>query len=460
MGYPELSGWPYANITETDFAYGYDPVSKKDRSYAWNPLNSDSESEPPDVIVPNDRPTGQTGAWEEIKQDSDFIIIPFNSATNESEPYTLSWSGGRFTAVHNAGIDGLEYQVGYIVGDGTIERITPSRIFEDTDKTTVILDFGDTAPSGNFILHIVFPGSVATAGVSNDEYDESTWDAVTDEAPSKNAVRDKVVSMDALIAACKLITDLLNVSAATDLDAIRARVNELDAAVVLKDGWDASTGVFPGGGGAQAGWSYQVTVAGTVAGVAFSVNDRIIALADDASTTTYDGYWLKADYSDLVTSVCGKYGTVLLGIGDIDGMQAALDAKAAEDHDHSTGTQTFEAIEVGSIVIGTPLDETGTEIPIFERKIKNDADEEMVAYTKTMEMSDNANGSEDVIIREYIMVGGILGMIFSTKLYSAAPSGSEAPVAGCRVRSDGTGSGVWGVAQWVDYDGSAWAASY
>lgn len=102
----------------------------------------------------------------------------------------------------------------------------------------------------------------------------------------------------------------ITVTQAVDLDAIETRVNSLDAAVVLRGTWDASAGSFPGGGTAEAGDSYIVSVAGTVDSIAFSVNDRIIAIVDNASTATYAANWLKADYSDLVTSVNGQTGAV------------------------------------------------------------------------------------------------------------------------------------------------------
>src|SRR5688572_32121600 len=61
----------------------------------------------------------------------------------------------------------------------------------------------------------------------------------------------------------------ITVTQAVDLDAIETRVNALDAAVILRGVWDASAGTFPGGGTAQAGDSYIVSVAGTVGGIAF-----------------------------------------------------------------------------------------------------------------------------------------------------------------------------------------------
>lgn len=109
----------------------------------------------------------------------------------------------------------------------------------------------------------------------------------------------------------------ISVTQAVDLDAIETRVNALDAAVVLKGTWNAGAGSFPGGGTAQAGESWIVSSGGTVNGVAFAANDRVIAITDNASTTTFAGQWHKADYSDEVQSVAGKTGAVTLVASDI-----------------------------------------------------------------------------------------------------------------------------------------------
>ena len=106
--------------------------------------------------------------------------------------------------------------------------------------------------------------------------------------------------------------DHLTVTQAVDLDTIEARVNSLDTAVVLRGGWDASAGTFPGGGTAQAGDSYIVTTGGTVNGVVFTANDRLLAIVDNASTGTYAANWLKLDYTDQVLSVDGRTGAVTL----------------------------------------------------------------------------------------------------------------------------------------------------
>lgn len=104
----------------------------------------------------------------------------------------------------------------------------------------------------------------------------------------------------------------LTVTQPVDLDAIETRVNQLDAAVVLKGSWSAAGGSFPGSGTAQAGDSWIVSTGGTVDGAVFTANDRIIAIADNASTTTFAGNWFKADYTDQVQSVNGQTGAVTI----------------------------------------------------------------------------------------------------------------------------------------------------
>lgn len=117
--------------------------------------------------------------------------------------------------------------------------------------------------------------------------------------------------------AMKAKVDYITVTQAVDLDAIETRVNELDASVILKGTWDASGGSFPGTGTAQAGHSWIVSVAGTVDGTVFAINDRILAITDDASTSIFDANWHKMDYTDQVLSVAGRTGAVTLTKADI-----------------------------------------------------------------------------------------------------------------------------------------------
>jgi len=111
--------------------------------------------------------------------------------------------------------------------------------------------------------------------------------------------------------------DNISITQPVDLDAIETRVNALDASVILKGTWDASVGTFPGGGTAQAGESYIVSVGGTIDSVTFNVDDRIIAILDNASTTVFATNWHKADYTDQVLSVAGRTGAVTITTADI-----------------------------------------------------------------------------------------------------------------------------------------------
>lgn len=142
--------------------------------------------------------------------------------------------------------------------------------------------------------------------------------------------------------------DHLTVTQAVDLDAIETRVNALDAAVVLKGTWDASAGTFPGSGTAQAGESWIVSVAGTVNSVAFAVGDRIIAITDNASTTTFAANWFKADYTDLVSSVAGRTGNVVITASDLaDFATAAVSANDASTV-RLSGDQTIAGVKTFS----------------------------------------------------------------------------------------------------------------
>ena len=114
----------------------------------------------------------------------------------------------------------------------------------------------------------------------------------------------------------------ISITQAVDLDDIETRVNALDSAVVLKWTWDASAWTFPWWWTAQAGYSYIVSVAWTVDSVAFNVWDRIIAIADNASTTTFASNWFKADYTDQVSSVSWKTWVVTLVTADISDLTA------------------------------------------------------------------------------------------------------------------------------------------
>jgi len=92
------------------------------------------------------------------------------------------------------------------------------------------------------------------------------------------------------------------------LDNVETEVAALANGMVYKGDWDASAGSFPSG--AQTGWFYYVSVAGTVDSVAFHVGDNIVATTDNASTTTFANNWSKHDNTDAVQSVVGLIGSI------------------------------------------------------------------------------------------------------------------------------------------------------
>ena len=113
------------------------------------------------------------------------------------------------------------------------------------------------------------------------------------------------------------------------LDDLVTDVAALDQSVVLKGTWDASAGTFPGSGTAQAGFSWIVSVSGTVDGVAFVLNDRIVSILDNASTSTYAANWHKLDYTDAVLSVASRTGAVTITSSDLSDFATAVANTAA-----------------------------------------------------------------------------------------------------------------------------------
>jgi hypothetical protein len=104
--------------------------------------------------------------------------------------------------------------------------------------------------------------------------------------------------------------DYISVTQAVDLDQMETDIAALANGMIYKGDWDASSGSFPGGGSAQTGWFYYVSVAGTVNSIAFAVGDNIVATVDNASTSTYANNWSKHDQTDAVQAVVGLTGSI------------------------------------------------------------------------------------------------------------------------------------------------------
>ncbi len=157
----------------------------------------------------------------------------------------------------------------------------------------------------NHVASISNPHNVTKSdiGLGNVQNVNTTTTANITDSTNKRFVLDSQIS--------KL--NNISITQAVDLDAIEARVNSLDAAIILRGSWDPTSGVFPGSGIAQAGDSFIVSADGIVWGVSFNANDRIIALTDNASTSVFTSNWFKADYTDQFLSLDGRLGAVTLG---------------------------------------------------------------------------------------------------------------------------------------------------
>lgn len=190
------------------------------------------------------------------------------------------------------------------------------------------------------------------------------WEITASDESSQTVAGLTVTAIDG-VASAHLTLGAVQLTDAELADLI-ARVADLDASVVLRGSWDASAGTFPGGGTAQAGSSYIVSVAGTVGGVAFGIGDRAIAITDNASTTVFASNWFKADYTDQVLSVVGLTGAVTAtqirdALLAVDGSGSGLDADTVDGLEASafvrtTGGETIAGAKVFSTAPTVPAD--------------------------------------------------------------------------------------------------------
>jgi len=133
--------------------------------------------------------------------------------------------------------------------------------------------------------------------------------------------------------------DYISVTQAVDLDQMETDIAALANGMVYKGDWDASAGSFPGGGSAQTGWFYYVSVAGTVNGISFAVGDNIVATTDNASTSTYAGNWSKHDQTDAVQAVVGLTGSI-----DKSSLLSALNVEDGADVTDATNVAAAGAL--------------------------------------------------------------------------------------------------------------------
>lgn len=195
----------------------------------------------------------------------------------------------------------------------TLEEKTKLSEIEDGAQVNVNSDW-DAETGDEQILNKPILGTLSSLD-SGEHFDQVRTNAQS-EGYFVVQVLGKDLSDENFTSSQKEKVDFLSVTKPINLDEVLSTLDGLSASVVLKGEWDASLGAFPED--AKTGYSYIVAVPGVVDGVDFQKNDRLLAISD--SGITYEGNWLKLDYTDQVLSVAGKQGNVSLTRGDIEGL--------------------------------------------------------------------------------------------------------------------------------------------
>lgn len=255
-------------------------------------------------------------------------------------PTGLTIGGSPITA---AGTLAIGLDTGYVIPTQAAldakQDILAEGAFVDGDKTKLDgieagADITDTAnvTSAGALMDSEVTNLAQVKAFDSSDYATSAQGTLADSALQSSDIGSTVQAWDAVLDATtasyttadETKLDFISVTQAVDLDQMETDIAALDQAVILQGTWDASAGTFPGSGTAQAGYSYIVSVGGTVDGEVFVANDRIVAITDNASTSTYASNWHKLDYTDAVLSVAGKTGAVTLVEADITDLQAYL----------------------------------------------------------------------------------------------------------------------------------------
>lgn len=288
------------------------------------------------IVIPANTSSDGGGSGLTQEQVEDIVAAMFTDATHSGitvnyddtngliEITVTGGGGGETNTASNVGTAGVGVFKQKTGVDFEFKKINAGSskitITDDTDEDEIDIDIDESALS------------LANIGGDTDDLTEGANKFAT--------------------AAEKTKLGYITVTQAVDLDTIESRVNDLDAAVVLRGSWDASVGTFPGGGTAQAGDSYIVSVDGTVDSVEFKIGDRIIAITDNASTGTYATNWLKLDYTDRVSSVAGKTGIVTLDaddVAEVTNKRYMTDAQETKLDSVESSADVTDAANVGAV---------------------------------------------------------------------------------------------------------------
>lgn len=340
---------------------------------------------------------------------------------------------------------------GNTLNDGDYSQNFQANFNQFTDLTTSeqvafgINGIGKNDSSGMFSQQINFEEITAngTLIIPNTNGKLTTEDWVTSELSSE-------------ITKCSFIT----ITQAVNLDDIETRVNELDAAVVLKGTWSAASGSFPSG--AQAGWSYLVTTNGTIDSVEFASGDRLICVLDNASTTTYAGNWYKADYTDRVNTVAGRTGNVVITSSDLSDFNSAVNAlitsalasfKTANFLDFTSSGQTqLDALNIKTRVLRQASDITRSDTTLVNTDISFSVEANSIYHIQgwiigggnssggirvSFSLPAGCSGSQSIAVSTNLVPNGIGG---ATNAFAPGNNNQQSLYNGCLITGSNAGT--------------------
>jgi hypothetical protein len=181
------------------------------------------------------------------------------------------------------------------------------------ETNTGKIKIGDGTTAWNSMAYISDPAGATKLGFISvtQAVDLDAMEAQGDNLVTLSGVASNAVNLGTFTGA--VIPDNSTVKGA--LQALETEIGTLASGMTFSGDWDASAGTFPSG--SQLGSFYVVSVGGTVDGIAFAVNDKLLARVDSASTTTFAANWVKIDDTESVVSVAGQTGAVVLDTADV-----------------------------------------------------------------------------------------------------------------------------------------------
>jgi len=307
------------------------------------------------------------GADDNYVTDTELVVIGNTSGENTGDQDLSGYSTA--TGVENNAdvTDTTNVENAGALMDSEISNLDQVKQFDETDYATseqgILADSASQATGVEDNADVTDTANVTSAGALMDSELSSSADIkalnqslISGASPVFNTTNMSDSTGKRFVTdAQEAKIDYLTITEAQNIDQMAIDIAALANGMVYKGDWDASVGTFPGGGSAQTGWFYYVSVGGTVDSVTFVAGDNIVATTDNASTGTYASNWSKHDNTDAVTSVAGKTGNVVIVAGDLSDFQSTVQSNKLSDFAATTSAELASVIS----------DETGTGALVF-----------------------------------------------------------------------------------------------